>query len=107
MPRLRLLRPGVAALDTRVARPPPKTADPFYLSPAWRDLVARLIAERGRRCAACGRVNCRIFADHTVELKDGGAPFDAANIMLLCGSCHSVKTAAARARRMARPTPPG
>lgn len=41
-----------------------------------------------------------MFADHIVERKDGGAEFDPANGQCLCGSCHSRKTAAERAKRM-------
>jgi nitrite reductase/ring-hydroxylating ferredoxin subunit len=43
-----------------------------------------------------------MFADHIVEVKDGGAKFDLANGQCLCGSCHTRKTAAARAQRMGR-----
>src|ERR1700730_1423715 len=92
---LKMFAPRLTVLDTRRVRPPPKTAAPFYLSPDWRSLVARLIAERGRRCEECGRTGCRLFGDHVVELKDGGAELDPGNICLLCGSCHSTKTAKA------------
>ena len=107
MKRPRLLRnlpPAVAPLDLRTALPPAKTAEPFYASQGWRALMARLLAERGRRCEepACGRSGTRIFGDHIVELQDGGAPLDPANVRLLCGSCHTAKTARARAARMAR-----
>jgi len=82
-----------------------KTANPFYLSPEWRALVAEIIRERGARCEdpACrfpGRTGIRLFGDHIVELADGGAPLDKANVMLRCGSCHTRKTNAERARRM-------
>lgn len=108
--RLRSLGPAVRSLDTATARPAPKRADPFYLSPEWRSLVARLVRERGRRCEGpgCGRTHdaegapIRVFGDHVVELKDGGAPLDPANVRLLCGACHSAKTARARAARMAK-----
>ncbi|WP_245445631.1 HNH endonuclease signature motif containing protein [Metarhizobium album] len=59
---------------------------------------------RGRRCEECGRTDTRIFGDHIVEVRDGGALLDPANVRCLCGSCHTRKTAAARAKRMvARP----
>jgi 5-methylcytosine-specific restriction endonuclease McrA len=109
MRRLRTLPPRLQALDTRRVKPPPKQTAPFYLSPEWRQLMARLIAERGRCCERCGRTGntdgswLRLFGDHVVELKDGGAELDPGNIRLLCGSCHSTKTAKARADRMARP----
>ncbi len=98
---LRALKPRVATLDQRTARPPPKTTNRFYLSPEWRSLITEIIVQRGRRCEECGRRNCRIFGDHVVELQDGGAPLDPANVRCLCGSCHSAKSAAERARRTA------
>lgn len=100
--RLRSLAPRLATLDTRSAKVPPKRADAFYLSLAWRELVAGLVRTRGRRCQHCGRVNCRVYGDHIVELADGGAPLDPAGIQLLCGSCHQRKSAAMRALRMAK-----
>ena len=42
-----------------------------------------------------------MYVDHRVELKDGGAPLDRRNVWLLCGSCHTRKTVAERARRTA------
>ena len=70
-----------------------------------RALVAEIIQERGARCEdpACrfpGRTGIRLFGDHIVELQDGGAPLDKGNVMLRCGSCHTRKTNAERARRM-------
>lgn len=103
---LRMLRPTLATLDTRAAKPAPKTADPFYQSAAWRALVDKIKAERGARCQECGRDRCRIFGDHIRERQDGGADLDPDNVRLLCGSCHTAKTHAARAVRMARPARP-
>jgi 5-methylcytosine-specific restriction protein A len=40
-----------------------------------------------------------MFADHIEELQDDGDPFDVANGQCLCGSHHTLKTAAVRARR--------
>lgn len=98
---VRVLGPSVRQVDMRTAALPPKVADPFYKTREWVALVASVIEERGRRCECCGRIGCRIFGDHIVELQDGGAPLDRANVRLLCGSCHSLKTAAERARRTA------
>lgn len=96
-----MLGPSIAVLDTRIAHPAPKTVDPFYSTPEWRALVARLIAERGRRCEKCGATDVRLYADHIVELKDGGAALDPANIQLLHGACHTKKTIEERNRRTA------
>lgn len=85
---------------------PPKVAADFYRSAEWRALIARLVAERGRRCedpdheGGRERSGMRVYGDHVVELADGGAPLDAANVMLRCAACHGRKTAAARALRL-------
>jgi 5-methylcytosine-specific restriction protein A len=97
--------PRIATRDTRAVKPPPKQADAFYLSADWRALIAHLLKQRGRRCEQCGRTRdrngaIRIFGDHVIELRDGGAPLDPRNCRLLCGSCHTRKTVAERARRL-------
>lgn len=107
MARIQTLGSRVAAVDTRSAPPAPKTADSFYRSQEWRDLLDQIIAERGRRCedpkhdASRPREGIRIFGDHIVEIRDGGAMLEPCNVMLRCGSCHSRKTAEMRARRSA------
>jgi 5-methylcytosine-specific restriction protein A len=84
----------------------PKRADPFYLSPEWKALMARLIKERGRRCedteheAGKPRDGVRLYGDHVTELSDGGAKLDPNNILLRCAPCHGRKTAKARAARV-------
>lgn len=92
----------------------PKAAESFYLSPEWRLLCEEikrerwphLLATRGHCCEDPGcraphTPETRIFFDHVLERKDG--PILAlvkSNILGRCGSSHSRKTAAARARRM-------
>ncbi|MBP7619319.1 MAG: HNH endonuclease [Gemmatimonadales bacterium] len=100
MSRLKALPPRIATLAPRV-RPLPKVAERFYLSPEWRGLAARIKRKRGAVCERCGSDH-RVIADHIVELKDGGAPLDEANIELLCQAHHNAKTAAARAARVGR-----
>lgn len=97
MPKLTFLPPVLQGLPP-VLRPLPKQADKFYLSPEWRALVGRLRRERGAWCERCGSTH-RLIGDHKVELRDGGAPLDPANVELLCQACHNRKTAEARARR--------
>jgi 5-methylcytosine-specific restriction enzyme A len=105
------MAPRFRLLEQRTALPPAKAVDPFYISPEWRALMAEIIAERGRRCEdpQCQRrldqsigAPTRVYGDHIVELRDGGAPLDKRNVMLRCGSCHTRKTAEARAIRTAR-----
>src|SRR4051812_42679795 len=98
---LQTLKPRGGLANLQTAKTPPKTADKFYVSPEWIALRNRVRWEAGGRCQApgCGRVGQ--YVDHRVELKDGGAKLDRRNVWLLCGACHSTKTVAERARRMA------
>jgi 5-methylcytosine-specific restriction endonuclease McrA len=52
-------------------------------------------------CAACGAAGSevRLYVDHVVELKDGGAWLDPLNAQVLCGSCHNKKTAEVKQAR--------
>lgn len=95
-----MLRPTNAV----AVRVPPKKADAIYKTPEFREWREIVIARAGRRCEweGCGRAERRMFADHIVELKDGGAKFDPANGQCLCGSHHTLKTAAERRKRMER-----
>jgi 5-methylcytosine-specific restriction protein A len=98
------LRPRVSVASLQTAALPPKVADPFYSSVEWIALRDRVRREARGRCQAvgCGRSERRMFVDHIIELKDGGAPLDRSNVWLLCASHHAGKTAAERARRTAR-----
>ena len=103
---LRMLRPRLTVANTYHVALPPKKADAFYLSPEWRGLLASIIAKRGRRCEdpSCPSPHPpieRIYGDHIVELKDGGAPLDERNILLRCAVAHGRKTAIERGKRAA------
>src|SRR5262245_35335616 len=119
MPKLRSLAPLVRIEDTRTVKPPPsrptfaqrfKARDPFYATPEFRAWRAKVIARAGGRCEAithgyrCTKAQPahRMFADHRIELSDGGAPFDISNGQCLCGPHHLMKTAQARRDRLAR-----
>jgi 5-methylcytosine-specific restriction protein A len=103
--KLRAHAPRVATRDTRAVRPPPKSVDPWYNTPAHRAWAGAVVARSGRCCQDAAhqpgtpRSGRRLFADHIVERRDGGDPTDIANGMARCGSCHSRKTLAERARR--------
>ena len=105
--RLPLFRGSLPTAGHRTLPVARKQVDEAYQSAehrTWRDAV---IARAGARCEAVdGGVRCRkaapyhrMFADHVVELRDGGARLDPANGQCLCGAHHSAKTAAARAAR--------
>lgn len=103
---VKLVKPRVRTASVAIARVPPKKAEPFYLSPAWRALIDDIKAERGERCEDPAHDPtrsraCRCIGDHIVELRDGGAPLDRRNIMLRCWPCHGRKTAAAARARAA------
>ncbi len=101
MGRLKLMGSRVAPLRTARAATPPKVADAFYQSPAWRSFSDEVKAERGRRCeqVGCGYRGPRLIADHIIEVKDGGALLDRRNILIRCMPCHNTKTAEAQRLR--------
>lgn len=107
-PKIAVMKPRVRVTDTRHVRVDPKRADPELLTSghrAWASEVVRRAGyqceaiEDGRRCAV--RRPARLFADHIVERRDGGAPLDLANGRCLCSRHHVLKTVRERARRMA------
>lgn len=107
MPRLTTLGPRVAILDTRSAKPPPKTADAELLTAehkAWRLEVCRRAnwqcewIEDGRRCRR-RFPEFRMVADHIIERADGGALYDPANGQCLCVAHNTAKGARARQQR--------
>ena len=99
MVRLSRAPARLASAPPKVAQAP-KVALPFYKSAEWKALVAQIKARRGNRCEAegCGASGF-VIADHVIEIRDGGARLDPANIMLLCAPCHGRKTARARRAR--------
>jgi 5-methylcytosine-specific restriction enzyme A len=99
-----MLQPRMRVLDLRTAKPPPKTADPYYATPKHRAWRAKVIADAGGRCewirpdgTRCNRAEPRMFADHVHERKDGGPGLGRGQC--LCGQHHSIKTAIERRRR--------
>jgi len=109
MARIPTLQSSVQMLDIRTALPAQKTADPHYLTPehrAWRAQVIKLANGKCQdpRCKTPHRTGIRLFADHVIELQDGGEPLDPANGLARCGSCHTRKTNEERSKRMARPS---
>lgn len=101
---MRVMKPRLRAADTRRVKPPPKTVDPFYSSAAYRRWREEVLARAGGRCQdpKCKdptRAGATLFADHIVEIKDGGAKLDLANGLARCGSCHTRKTLRTRGER--------
>lgn len=104
--KVKLAPPRLKAADSRHVTPPPKRALPIYSDPRYRDWRRVVIARSDGKCQdpqhdpARPRAVTPLYADHVHELRDGGAPFDPANGMARCASCHKRKTDAARARRL-------
>jgi 5-methylcytosine-specific restriction enzyme A len=107
MAKLRTLAPRVRIIDTRVTRMPRKRMDPVYNTPQFQAWRAQVIARAGGQCEVVthgyrctkAKPTHRVYADHIIELRDGGQPFDLNNGQCLCASHHELKTMAARARR--------
>jgi 5-methylcytosine-specific restriction enzyme A len=109
MPKLRTLAPLIRSYDTSTTRLPPKVKAVEYTTPQYRVWRAQVLARAGGRCewidhhghrCTKARPEHRMYADHIVELKDNGQPFDLNNGMCLCASHHEIKTVAARTRRL-------
>jgi hypothetical protein len=94
--------------DSRAVKPEAKSTEPFYLTKEYRAWRRAVVARAGRQCQwldsgrRCRRAEPehRMFADHVVEMRDGGKPYDIANGMCLCNSHHVKKTYQQRAKRM-------
>jgi 5-methylcytosine-specific restriction enzyme A len=107
MTRLRRLTPVIRTVDTRTTRPPQKRNLAIYVTPQFRAWRAQVVARAGNRCEyvedwqRCSRAHPthRMYADHIVELRDGGHPFDLSNGQCLCAVHHEKKTFKARQLR--------
>lgn len=75
--RVAMLRPALKVLDTRIAKPPPKTTDPIYsrlsIGAGARPSSSAPVAAARIRSARTRRVGMTLFADHIVELRAAGA----------------------------------
>jgi 5-methylcytosine-specific restriction enzyme A len=103
---LSMAPPRVGMIDTRCARPMDKVVDAELLSPEHRAWRAEVMRRAGGRCERiengrrCNRADTRMFANHKIERKDGGAKLDPANGECLCGRHHTLFTNEQRAKRM-------
>lgn len=103
MAKLRLGAPLIQRGSFAAAKRPPKTVDSHYNTPEHGEWRRKVIERAGHRCQAPGctvAAPSRLYADHIVELRDGGAALDVDNGQALCASHHSAKTIAARTARL-------
>lgn len=96
---LKIIDRRLTTVDRRTVRPREKIAAAIYSTPEYK-AWALAVKERARwSCEECGTRSGRLYADHIVELEDGGAPFDVQNGQCLCHQHHSEKTVRERAKR--------
>lgn len=108
MAKLPTIAPRIPTLDTRTVKPMPKVADAELQTTEHRQWREQVLINAGFRCQAiedgqrCDRraPEHRMFADHVVERRDGGAPLDPLNGQCLCGKHHTMKTVRARTERL-------
>lgn len=104
----------IKAASGLTLRAEPKTVDAIYQTPEYRRWREAVIARAGRQCQETdtrtgkrcikAEPRHRMFADHVIEIRDGGPPFDVTNGRCKCGAHHSRKTALARAARLRAPS---
>lgn len=104
---LPIVNTRLASIGGRRVATPPKQAQSLYHSAPYRIWREAVIARAGRRCEEIvdgqrcrkGEPYHRMFADHKIEVRDGGDLFDVANGQCLCGAHHTAKTMRAKAAR--------
>jgi hypothetical protein len=104
---IKMLKPLVPRSSGNTIKTEPKQVDAHYLTEEHKEWRKQVLGNAGNRCEAiengfrCTKAapESRMFADHIVERRDGGALLDPANGQCLCGAHHTKKTAAARAMR--------
>ena len=74
-----------------------KESSKIYNSTRWRKL-RKLQLENNPFCVICGQP--AKIADHIIEIKDGGNPFEINNLQSMCISCHNTKTAKEKSKRI-------
>jgi len=102
-PRVTMLKPLVAKLDTSVAKP--LTARAQRLTGKQWGLIRARILQRDNGLCQCEECQAALApkvateVDHRVELADGGSNADS-NLQSLAKECHERKTEAARLARL-------
>ncbi len=105
MPKIPMLKPRVPTADVRRVKPPPKTADPWYLTAEHQAWAADVIKAANGQCQdpkhEGDRRGHRLVPDHIIERRDRpDLALDRRNGRGSCWSCHTRKTAEERAKRM-------
>lgn len=80
-----------ASREYEARRPDRAAIKAIYGSAAWRRARIEALSQTGGLCAECSLQATDV--DHKLPIRDGGDPFDQGNLMPLCRSHHSRKTA--------------
>ena len=104
MAKLSIIGARVGTINHRRVAVLERSTAPIYQTAEYKEWREEVISRAQGYCQdpQCERPNRkprRLFADHIVEIQDGGARFDPANGMARCGGCHTRKTARERAKR--------
>ena len=108
MPKLRTLSPLVRSTNTATTPHPPKVKATVYTTPQYRVWRATVVGRAQGRCEyhdhhghRCTRAQpeYRMYADHIVELRDGGAVYDSSNGQCLCYMHHTIKSNEVKKKR--------
>ena len=70
---VRMLAQRLRLARTAIVRLPPKGADPFYLTPEWRQLRRQTLERDGGVCTVSGCGRAAVVADHIISREPGGA----------------------------------
>jgi 5-methylcytosine-specific restriction enzyme A len=70
---VRMLAPRLPFARTAIVRSPEKKADPYYLTPEWRELRRQTLERDRGVCTVPGCGRAAVVADHIVARKAGGA----------------------------------
>lgn len=95
---MKIIDRRIPTKDRRMPARPKEAAAVYGTSEhfAW----AKAVKDRdGWKCRVCGESSGRLYADHIVEIEDGGSASDIRNGQTLCGKHHGEKTAKERAKR--------
>ena len=77
-----------------------RTHQEFYNSKEWKSLSASARLSNPH-CMQCGKATPRLVVDHIIELKDDYTKrLDITNLIVICYSCHKVKTDQTRKQRI-------
>lgn len=100
-PKLHNFNTRLKLFETKKVKAPEKVAESFYSTPEWKEARNAAFKRDRFTCTVpgCGRREKRMFVDHIVERKDGGADYDLSNLQVLCGAHHTEKTLEERRKR--------